>query len=97
MVSPEDVQKLAALARIEVSQAELPKFTAEFEAILAYVGQLDSLSLPKELKDAKPALRNVFRKDENATPGGTWTEKLASAFPEREGNSLVVKQIITHD
>lgn len=97
MVSTEDVKKLAALARIEVSEEELPKFTKEFEAILAYVGQLDSLSLPKDLKDATPALRNVFRPDENATAPGTWTEKLASAFPEREGDSLVVKQIISHD
>lgn len=97
MATPEEVKKLAALSRITVSEEELSKFTAEFDAILAYVGQLDALSLPKDLKDATPPVRNVFRADENPTPPGTWTEKLASAFPEREGDNLVVKQIITHD
>ncbi|HUQ30109.1 MAG TPA: Asp-tRNA(Asn)/Glu-tRNA(Gln) amidotransferase subunit GatC [Candidatus Paceibacterota bacterium] len=97
MATADDVKKLGALARITVSEEELPKFTAEFDAILAYVGQLDSLALPKDLKDSKPPLRNVFREDENPTPAGTWTEKLASAFPAREGDSLVVKQIISHD
>lgn len=97
MVQPEDVKKLAALARITVAEGELVKFTQEFESILTYVGQLDALSLPSDLKDEAPPLRNVFRADENPTPPGTWTEKLAGAFPEREDDALVVKQIITHD
>lgn len=97
MATTEEVRKLASLARIGVSEEELPKFTKEFDAILAYVGQLETLSLPKDLTDAKPPLRNVFREDTNPTPTGTWTEKIASAFPAREGDSLVVKQIITHE
>lgn len=97
MVSTEDVKKLAALARISIDEQELPAFTKEFESILAYVGELDALALPTDLRDAKPALRNVFRADEGATPEGTWTGKLTAAFPEREGDALVVKKIISHD
>jgi aspartyl-tRNA(Asn)/glutamyl-tRNA(Gln) amidotransferase subunit C len=97
MATRDEVKKLAALARIRVSEEELPKFTKEFDAILAYVGQLEKLTLPKGLKDEKPALRNVFRADENPTAAGEWTEKLASAFPDREGDALVVKQIIIHE
>ena len=97
MVTTEDVKKLASLARISVEEAELPKFTKEFEAILAYVGQLDALALPKDFKEEQPPLRNVFREDGEPTPPGTWTEKLTSAFPKREDDYLVVKQIITHD
>ena len=97
MATTEDVEKLAALARISVSPEELPKFTKEFDAIITYVGQLDSLALPDDLKNDKPALRNVLREDGEQTPPETWTEKLASAFPEREGDALVVKQIIQND
>ena len=97
MATSEDVEKLAALARIKVSPEELPKFTEEFDAIIAYVGQLDSLALPADLKNNKPALRNVLREDADPTPPETWTEKLASAFPAREGDALVVKQIIQND
>jgi aspartyl-tRNA(Asn)/glutamyl-tRNA(Gln) amidotransferase subunit C len=96
MATAEEVKKLASLVRIEVSEEELPKFTKEFEAILAYVGQLEKLDLPKDLK-SMPALRNVFRADENPTSAGTWTEKLVEAFPEKEGNALVVKQVISHE
>jgi aspartyl-tRNA(Asn)/glutamyl-tRNA(Gln) amidotransferase subunit C len=99
MTSVEEVKKLAALARISVSDEELPKFTKEFDAILAYVSQLEKLNLPEVRPREKgvPALINVFRKDENPTPSGTWTEKLVEAFPEKEDNYLVVKQIISHE
>jgi aspartyl-tRNA(Asn)/glutamyl-tRNA(Gln) amidotransferase subunit C len=98
MATSEDVQKLAALARIKVSEAELAKFTAEFDAILAYVGKLDELSLGTDAaRGGKPALRNVFREDANPNVAGANTEKLAAAFPARESDALSVKQIITHD
>jgi aspartyl/glutamyl-tRNA(Asn/Gln) amidotransferase C subunit len=97
MATTEDVRKLAALARITVPEADLERFTKEFDAILAYVGQLDKLELPKDLKDTKPAVRNVFREDGGPTETGTWTEKIAGQFPAREGDALVVKQIISHD
>jgi aspartyl-tRNA(Asn)/glutamyl-tRNA(Gln) amidotransferase subunit C len=97
MATVEEVKKLASLARIEVPEAELAEFTKEFDAILAYVGQLEKLELPKDLKEEKPALRNVYRKDVDPIPAGEYTEKLAGAFPERKGDALVVKQIITHE
>lgn len=97
MATTEEVKKLAALARISVPEAELEQFTKEFDAILAYVGQLNTLELPAGLKDEKPTLRNVYREDSNEIPAGELTEKLAAAFPERQGDYLVVKQIITHE
>ena len=97
MATVEEVKKLAALARIKVEEAELERFINEFDAILAYVGQLEKLNLPKGLKDDKPPLRNVFRADESPTESGTWTKKLTDAFPQREGEYLVVKQVISHE
>lgn len=96
MASSEDVKKLAALARVRIGEEDLAKFTTEFDSILAYVGQLEKLEV-KGTKDIKPPLRNVFRADENPTPEGTWTAKVVEAFPEKEGNYLKVKQIISND
>lgn len=96
MASAEEVKKLAALARVEVEPGELERFTKEFEAILSYVSQLDALDLPKDLATA-PRLRNVLREDADPTPPGTWTKKLVALFPEKEGDYLAVKQIISHD
>ena len=96
MATKEDVQKLAALARIRVEDSELEKFTSEFDAILAYVGQLEKLELSSAGSD-KPALRNVMREDGEPHAGGVYSEKLAEQFPQRDGDALSVKQIISHD
>ncbi|MFZ1988049.1 MAG: Asp-tRNA(Asn)/Glu-tRNA(Gln) amidotransferase subunit GatC [Minisyncoccia bacterium] len=105
MATTEDVKHLAALARISISDEELPKLASEFEGMLQYVGQLDSLSLvrdasvltPGPLGEAGPVLRNVFRGDGTPHEKGAYTEKLASQFPDRDGDALSVKQIIQHD
>jgi aspartyl-tRNA(Asn)/glutamyl-tRNA(Gln) amidotransferase subunit C len=97
MATTEEVKKLAALARVTIGEEELEKFTGEFDAILAYVGQLESLELPADLKGEKPALRNVMRIDGEPTTPGVNTEKIVAQFPLREGNALEVKQIISHD
>lgn len=96
MATTEEVKKLAALARIRVEDSELEKFTSKFDAILAYVGQLEKLELPKGEME-KPALRNVMREDSEPHEGRAYTEKLAEQFPSREGDALSVKQIISHD
>lgn len=97
MASAEDVKKLAALARIQVDDADLERFTKEFDSILAYVGQLESLNIDVKAAKAPPALRNVMREDGEPHEKGIYTEKLVAQFPEKEGDYLKVKQIISHD
>ncbi|MDP1707299.1 MAG: Asp-tRNA(Asn)/Glu-tRNA(Gln) amidotransferase subunit GatC [bacterium] len=97
MATTEEVKKLAALARIKISENELEKFTSEFDAILAYVGQLEKLDLPHGTDREKSVLRNVMREDGEPHETGRYTKMLAAQFPQREGDALSVKQIITHD
>lgn len=96
MATPDDVTRLAALARISVPENELAPFAAEFERILAYIGQIDALTIPEGAR-ALPARRNVFREDGEPHASGMYTESLAEQFPRREGDYLAVKQIISHD
>ena len=96
MKTTDEVRKLAALARIRVDDAELETFTKEFDAILAYVGQLETLDLPTR-GEAKPPLINVMRADGEPHAKGTYTKKLVEQFPEHKGDALVVKQIISYD
>lgn len=39
-IGPEDVRRVAALAQLDVTDAELPSLTAQLDAIVAYVGHL---------------------------------------------------------
>ena len=96
MATPEDVQKLAALARIRIPDAALDSFTKEFDGVLAYVGTLDTLDLAHDTPMAG-AVRNVMREDGEPHAASTYTERLAEQFPKREGDHLSVKQIISYD
>lgn len=99
MATTEEVKKLAALARVSVNDAELDVFTREFDAILAYIGQLEKLKLPfnEDMEKEKPHLRNVMREDSEPRAAGEYTEKIVGQFPASENNALVVKQIISHE
>ncbi len=97
MATTEEVKKLAALARIRVADAELEKFTKEFDAILAYVETVSAVEIPQgeALREGRE-LRNIMRPDGEPHAPGAHTEKLAEQFSAREGDALSVKQIIQH-
>ena len=95
MATTEEVKKLAELARIEVPEERLPTLVAEFDQILSYVGQLDGLSVTKD--GSLLPYENIMRKDGEPHEKGKWTKAIVEQFPEKEGDYLLVKQIISHD
>ncbi|HEY0011196.1 MAG TPA: Asp-tRNA(Asn)/Glu-tRNA(Gln) amidotransferase subunit GatC [Candidatus Paceibacterota bacterium] len=97
MASVEDVKKLAALARLSIPEETLTARAAEFDRVVAYIAQLDELHIKSDGVPVAPAHRNVFRKDGEPTPPGTWTEKLVGMFPKRDGDHLSVKKILSQD
>lgn len=96
MASKDDVAKLAALARLSVSESELEKFAKEFDGVLAYVGQINELEV-KDLKGEVSRVRNVMREDGNPHESGRYTKQIVEQFPERDDDYLVVKKIISND
>ena len=97
MATNEEVQKLASLSRVYIPQEQAETFATEFESILSYVSSLDSLTLTA-LDEHEPGTHiNIFREDGSPHAPGAYTEKAVEAFPQKEGNSLKVKQILSHD
>lgn len=97
MASREEVKKLAELSRLDIPDADVEAFGAEFGSILDYVGELESLTLNMHETPEAGIIRNVFREDAHPHESGKYTERIVEAFPEKEGNSLKVKQILSHD
>lgn len=93
----ETVERLSALARITVPEGQKEALALEFKDVLAYIAQLDELTLPKEEAPALPPLHNVFREDAFPNERGANTDAIVGAFPAKEGNALSVKKILTHD
>jgi len=96
MASIEEVQKLASLARIGLSQEEAEALSKDIESILTYIGQINELTIDTE-EGTVPEHRNVFREDGEPHESGKFTELLTEAFPAREKDALKVKKIISHD
>jgi len=68
-ISKKDVEHIASLARIELSEEEKDLFTEQFNRILDYFHKIDEL----DLEDVEPTyhvieLFNVFREDEVTEP-----------------------------
>lgn len=61
-VSPDEVRHVAALARIDLDDEEVERFTRQFAGILEYFETLDSVPTV----DREAALTNVMRPDEVA-------------------------------
>lgn len=99
MISKEDIEGLAQLARLKLKDGEAQALGTDINTILGYVGQVSSFSA-EAAKLEKPLLRNVFRED---APRGandpllSKEEGVRAQFPKREGDSNVVKKIIQKD
>lgn len=100
MISKEEIQKLAELARIEIKDGEMESLRNEIDAILDYVGQVrsvaggrDSVFSPNR-KKAIGGVINVMRDDTDPTASGTYSKELIAEFPNREGDYLKVKKIL---
>jgi aspartyl-tRNA(Asn)/glutamyl-tRNA(Gln) amidotransferase subunit C len=96
-LSREQVNHIAELARIRLSEEEAESFRRQLSSILEYVGQLAECQTDgvEPMTHAAPLL-NVTREDEVKECDEVTRQRLLDAFPEREGDLLKVKAIFKH-
>ena len=94
MLEIKDVEKLAKLARIKLTEEEMGKMLKEVDPILGYVAQLQEVvSIVGEEKKAGE-LRNVTREDINPTETGKNTSSIVANMPNSQDNYLKVEKIL---
>ncbi|TAL48941.1 Asp-tRNA(Asn)/Glu-tRNA(Gln) amidotransferase subunit GatC [Patescibacteria group bacterium] len=93
MIKREDIDKLAALARLRLSEEEKETFFQEIDSILSYVAQVQKVSLETK-EELAPHLSNVLRKDVESHPPAFFTESLLAQAPELRNNFIKVKRIL---
>lgn len=94
----DDVQHLASLARIRLSEEELAALPAELDSIVSYVSAVQEIAA--EEADMTPqvgAVHNVFRKDEVTNEPDQFTEAILREMPATDGRYMQVKKILTTD
>ena len=92
-LSRDDVAKLAALARSEMSEEELVSLSSQFGVILDAVARVQEVNLDGVIATSHPQpIQNVFREDQvrpSLTP-----EQALSGAPAQEEQRFRVPQIL---
>ncbi len=89
----QDVQHLATLARLKVSEAEAEGLLGDLTAILAYIDQVTTAPI-SNTDLALPVHRNVFRDDVVTTETGQYTDILLQEVPATENGFVKVKKVL---
>lgn len=95
MLSAQEVKKLAALARIELTEDEVTRLQKDLEKVLAYIDDLKNVDVAgvSEVFEVT-GLVNVQRPDESAAPSDELRNAIFSQAPEMKDGYYKVKAIL---
>ena len=95
MLSKQDIDKLATLARLGLSDEEKTGLEKDLTAILGYVSELEKATAGFSDQLIDPNLTvNAMREDREPHEPRVYTDALLANAPKRQGDYLVVKAII---
>jgi len=91
-----DIQKLAELARIELTEEEAGRYQKEIESILGYIARIqDARTDGVNPADREPGVvRSVFREDSQPHESGVYTDDLLNEAPASKDGYVKVKKIL---
>ncbi len=94
-ITKKDVEHIAKLARIELTDAEKEKFEKDLSGILDFINKLNEVDTENILPLAGGTeLKNVMREDVREMPHDPIeAAKLVRAAPEHEGGFVKVKKV----
>lgn len=92
MISKEDVKHIAWLARLELNEDEIEKFTQQLGQILEHASKIKEVDTKNIKPTAHPQpLKNVFREDLAKEPISL--EKALKSAPQKESGAFSVPKI----
>jgi len=88
-----DIEKLAQLARIDLTLEEKKKFKEQISSILDYIKKIQEVDTSR-VKDVShlPDLKNIFREDDKTE--FKEVKKIIEQFSEKHGNLNKVKPVL---
>lgn len=96
MLTPEQVDHIAKLARLSITDEERVTFTRQLSSIIDYVGSLSEVPTENvEPMNHVADVHNVFGTDEVVASTDATREALKALFPEREQDLLKVKAVFS--
>ncbi|MEI6352865.1 MAG: Asp-tRNA(Asn)/Glu-tRNA(Gln) amidotransferase subunit GatC [Candidatus Nomurabacteria bacterium] len=99
----EDLEKVATLSRLSLTEEEKEKFLVEMQEILAYVGQVSDMASGDIESSGGSGYGNQFinsvnknemREDEILNQSNEYTERLLNDAPDRKDDFVKVSQVL---
>jgi aspartyl-tRNA(Asn)/glutamyl-tRNA(Gln) amidotransferase subunit C len=97
MITTAELEHLAKLARIDLSEDDKRSLIKEFDSILGYIDQLKKADVKMDAEGRVGAVKNVTRPDEAVKTSAEDRERLLDEAPDREEDFIAVKKIIAQD
>ncbi len=95
MLTKDEVQHVAKLARLDLTEKEIDKFQKDLSAILDYFEKLKEVDVSGiEPMSHSIKVENVMRKDEENKEQKTGNKNLMELAPETKDGYLKVKSVI---
>ena len=94
-IDKKQIQRIADLARLELSDDELEKYRNQISDILVYIDQLQEVNTDNVEPTAQiTGLENVLREDEICEWDKEESEKALNQAPELKNNQVKVKRVL---
>lgn len=98
MITPDDVRKLAVLARLNLTDVEVARFTTELGSVIGYIEQLAEVDVTGvDPTSQVTGLQNVLREDVVVDEMALTHEQQASFVPAYRDKQVVVPLILNKD
>lgn len=96
MIPKEEVQRIAKLARIELTEQEIEKMQKELSAVFDYFTVLKEarISRVRKIMKGKNKAENATRQDQVLPQNANLAGDLISAAPSRGDNYIKVKKVL---
>ncbi len=88
-----EIENLAKLCRIELTNDEKKELSGEMDSILDFVNQIQTVNVGDK-KESIGQLRNIMREDKNPHESGLYTKDILEEAPKTESGYIKVKKIL---
>ena len=94
MITKEEVEKIAKLARLGLEEKEIEKLQKELSSVLDYFDKLKKVDTSKiEPTTHSVIVENVYREDKTVGTESDTKNNLREAAPDKKGGFIKVKSI----
>lgn len=94
MITTKEIENIANLSRIKLTEEDKKTLVKDFDAILEYVDKLKKADVSMDAEGRVGAVRNVSREDKAVSSSDDDRKILLDEVPDREGDFVAVKKVI---